>query len=42
MACRINDECIAEGEPICSVDAGRCTDCAACEAVCPAASCVPA
>jgi ferredoxin len=33
------EQCIAEGDPICFIDAGKCTDCAG---VCPTASCVPA
>ena len=34
--------CIKEGDPIYTIDAELCTDCAACAAVCPTAACVPA
>jgi len=35
-------QCIAEGDPIYTIDASKCTDCAACAGVCPTAACVPA
>ena len=34
--------CIAEGDPIYTIDASKCTDCVACAGVCPTAACVPA
>jgi Formate hydrogenlyase subunit 6/NADH:ubiquinone oxidoreductase 23 kD subunit (chain I) len=35
-------QCIAEGDPIYTIDAGKCTDCASCAGVCPTGACVPA